>query len=49
MEDLFVGIEDIEELDLNNEFVIKSHRVAEKLKKRGFNIKKPLWRNFEAS
>ena len=41
---------DLEDFEFqNNEFVIKSHKVAEQLKKKGFKIKKPVWENHKAS
>ncbi len=49
MDDIFLDLDEIEELNLDNKFVLKSHEFAEKLKKRGINIKKPIWENFKAS
>lgn len=49
MEDIFTDLEEFEDLDLDNEFVVKSHKIAEKLKKKGINIRKPRWNDLKAS
>lgn len=49
MEDFLMEFEELEELGLTNEFVIKSHKTAEMLRKKGINIKKPVWKNLKAS
>ena len=49
VEDIFTDLEEFEDLDLDNEFVVKSHQIAEKLKKKGINIKKPRWKDLKAS
>jgi|TARA_B100001971_G_C17982623_1_gene428195 hypothetical protein len=49
MDDSILDFDDFNDLDLDNEFVKKSHIFAEKLKKKGFNIKELKWKNYKAS
>ena len=48
MEDIFIDIEEFGDL-YSNESVIKSHKIAEGLRKKGVCIKKPVWENYKAS
>jgi len=48
VEDIF-KMDEMGEISLDDEFVLKIHRIAEKLRKRGFNIKKPVMESNEAS
>ena len=48
MDDSIFDFDDFE-LDTENEFVKNSHKFAEKLKKKGFNIKELRWRGNKAS
>ena len=54
MEDLYdimdeFGEEFIGELSFNEEIIIKNHKTAEMLSKKGYKVKKPLWDGLIAS
>lgn len=50
MDDEFLlDLDEFDNILYNDETVIRSHKVAESLKKKGFNVKKPLWGNLKAS